>query len=71
MRQLDPHLAALVAFFDGEAKGVVGGAVVEGVVADEVGEFEDGLHAVIVGGTGGEVGAFGEAGRLVEEGVGC
>lgn len=39
MRQLDAHLAALVAFFDGEAKAVVGSAVVEGVVADEVGEF--------------------------------
>ncbi len=64
MQQLHPHRAATVRLPDRQAEDVVRGAVVEGALAGEVGELEDGLRAVVVGGAVGEGGAFADA-------VGC
>ena len=65
MSQLDPHRAALVRLLDRKPEHVVRVAVVESALALQVGEQENGLDAVQVGGAGGEEGAFGGAG------VGC
>ncbi len=68
MQQLHPHRAATVRLPDRQAEDVVRGAVVEGTLAGEVRELEDGLRAVVVVGAGGEEGAFADAAGCGEVG---
>lgn len=67
MPQLHPHPTTLKPLLHGQLEHVVGRAVVEGALALQIRQGEDGAQAVVVVGAGGEGRAFGDAGVLVGE----
>ena len=67
VHQLDPHSTSPVRLDHRKPKHVVGRAVVEGALADQVRQLEDRLYAVVVVGAGGEAAAFGYAVPFVRE----